>query len=481
MNRAGLIAAAIVLAGMALRMVRLDGQSLWFDEAYAITVSGLPFGELVDALVADVRQAPLHFLALAGWLELFGIGAPGVPGVIEARWLSVLASTAGIGFAWLLARRLFGTSVATLTAAFLAVAQLDVLYAQEARMYALLACLTSAGSWLFAAAVLDTRRPGAWWGSILLAALAIATHYYAVLVVVAWCAFAFSVRKKHPVPLARWLIGAPLLGGLLAPWWILGAARQAERLALVLPDRLASWFAVDGATAFRTVNELNGGQLPAIHEAPAWWAWLLGALLFSAPALVAALAGRRDEETRYATRFCVLLVLVPLAAALILGWLFHFQYATRYVLPCLVPYLVLVARGLSMVRSPALRVGAICAALAWSLGGVFVTLGTVHKVQWREAIEHVAAGYESGDRCVFLPGGAPPLEWGIYRPELDPRALRLEDVEADACPRVWLVSFERTPAHAEETIRAQRLLSREFTSTDGVDLFRVRVTLFERR
>lgn len=480
----GALVGLILLVGLVLRLFRLDGQSLWFDEAYSISVSRLPFTEAVDALVADVRQAPLHFAALAGWMKLAGTGVWG------ARLFSVLASAGGLVFAWLFARRLFGARTALLTVTLLAVAQLDQRYAQEARMYALYASLTTCAAWLGARAVLDRDRLS-FFAAAVVGALAVLTHYYALWALVALAAWAVSVRRAHPLPATRWIGGLLLFLALIVPWWLLGAGRQAERVGAVLPQRPESWFAVDATSALRTLNELHGGLVPLLHE-PASWAAALGALLLGVPVLLGLRrSATEDEPTGAASpgaastggvRLCVLLVVLPLVTALLLGAAFRFQYATRYLLPCLVPYLTLAARGLTSISFAAVRAAWIGAAILWGLAGIAVQTETVHKVQWREALRQLVDERGESEATLFLPGERVPLEWGIYHPELDARSTALDAaLSEDGPPGLWLVAFERTPAQAEATLQLRRRLAQGFVEHGETVFFRVRLVHFARR
>ena len=124
---------AILLLAFALRVYRLDSQSLWYDEAVTAQVASQGIGELTRWTADDI-QPPLYYYAAAGWLRLAGRGEWAL------RFPSAFFGTLTVPLMWAVALRLFGRGrsgrVAALAAALLtALSPLYVYYAQEARMY----------------------------------------------------------------------------------------------------------------------------------------------------------------------------------------------------------------------------------------------------------------------------------------------------------------------------------------------------------
>ena len=126
--------AAIVLLGFSLRVTRLDGQSLWYDEAVTAQVVQQGIGELARWTADDI-QPPLYYAAVAGWTQVAGLGEAAL------RWPSAFFGVLMIVLAFVLARRLFGSAAGLLAALLAAVHPLWVYYSQEARMYTMLTAL----------------------------------------------------------------------------------------------------------------------------------------------------------------------------------------------------------------------------------------------------------------------------------------------------------------------------------------------------
>ena len=117
----------IVGAGLALRWLHLDAESLWYDEGYTAWLTGCGPREIVRNLSVDIG-APLHYILLHAWRALFGGGD------IALRAFSALCSTAAIGIFWILARRTLQRPWAVMWAvALLSLSVMQVEQAREAR------------------------------------------------------------------------------------------------------------------------------------------------------------------------------------------------------------------------------------------------------------------------------------------------------------------------------------------------------------
>ncbi len=224
----GRLLLAILLIAFALRVYRLDSQSLWYDEAVTAQVASQGIAELTRWTADDI-QPPLYYVIVAGWTRLAGRNE------WMLRFPSVFFSLLTVALLWTLARRLFGArrspwrraarqdpaaaaaAGASLVAALLgAFSPLYVYYAQEARMYALLTFLASlAGYALLRAVHARAPRPSPWrraarqgdllpWIAFVLASAAMLyVHYfgafllaaYALCLAVAWVVGGGSPRR----------------------------------------------------------------------------------------------------------------------------------------------------------------------------------------------------------------------------------------------------------------------------------------------
>jgi mannosyltransferase len=136
-----LLLLAILLLAAILRFYRLDAQSFWNDEGNSARIAERTPGLILEGAEGDIHP-PGYYLLLHYWRALFGHSE------FALRSLSVGAGLALVVFTYLLGRHLFGEPTG-LVAAFLgAISPFAVYYSQEARMYALLAALSAASTYL---------------------------------------------------------------------------------------------------------------------------------------------------------------------------------------------------------------------------------------------------------------------------------------------------------------------------------------------
>jgi mannosyltransferase len=142
--------AVITLLGGFLRFYWIGSQGLWLDEAFSVWMGRQPIGEMLSWLVRIDQHPPFYYLLLHFWMAL-GDDASTV------RVLSALLGTLVIPVIYLLGRRLADWKVGLLAALILAVSPFHVRFAQEARMYALLALNASLALYALVRLLTDPR------------------------------------------------------------------------------------------------------------------------------------------------------------------------------------------------------------------------------------------------------------------------------------------------------------------------------------
>lgn len=440
---------SILLLAFALRLVRLDAQSLWYDEAVSAQVAAKGLAELTRWTADDI-QPPLYYYLLAGWTRAGGHGEWAL------RFPSALFGTATVVLLWGLARGLFGRRrrgnlAGLLAAGMAAIAPLYVYYGQEARMYSQLTFFGAFAGYalLRAAGAPKGRRVLEWWGATVLASLAaLYTHYFALflLATFALCALiaTASAQGKHPgrrvceAIAAGALIGVgylPWLPAMLnryrvdASYWQ-GELKLGEALRHVLisfttgaPEtmlevdavRWLPWFGAATAVAIlglwlgAPARARTGGDGPtragggAVQEV---WVPLLALLL---PLLmVLALAARNPK---FSPRY---LMLASPAYFLILAGGMAGWWSVR-------------GRGRAAARGLALAIGALV--LVTSVIGVRNWFGdpAFTKAQWRELATYVRRQIGPEERVVLVSGHAAPA-WQYYAADIAPVRLPQIDI-----------------------------------------------------
>ncbi len=149
---------------------------------------------------------PLYYCVAWVWARVFGYSETGLRS-LSAVCGVVLVPVVYAGGAKLISRR-----AGVIAAAFAACSPLLIWYSQEARSYEMLALLSGLSLLAFAYARADpTPRALAFW--VVASALALATHYYAVLAVVPEAVWLLWIhRTRRPVQIAFAVVGLCGLG-----------------------------------------------------------------------------------------------------------------------------------------------------------------------------------------------------------------------------------------------------------------------------
>jgi 4-amino-4-deoxy-L-arabinose transferase-like glycosyltransferase len=354
----GASVATCVLAGALLRFVTLSRQSYEGDEAWTLRLLHGSFPHMLHGVSRQESTPPLFYVLAWISAHLFGFGefAVRLPSAIAGTVMVALAYSAAIA---LLGRRWPSVAVAALCA----VSPTLVWYSQEARAYALYACLCTASLLFFARAHVAPTRLNAWAWAVT-SALAVTAHYFAGFLV---AAEAVLLVRRHRRKLIAPIAVVGLLSALLVPF----AAYQygsAEKLRSITTGSLA-WRLKETGLRFIFFNYNPGGDVAL-------------AIALAAAVVLAWRGARRSSGARLALLIGVAGIGIPfLLAGLHILDVFFF----RNMLGAWVPLVIAVAGGLA-----GLRLAPLLAAVATAV----LLLGTVQiarkvslqRDSWRDAI-----------------------------------------------------------------------------------------------
>lgn len=240
----------LIVAGIFFRFYNIDRKVYWYDETMtSLRISGHTQPELVAevydgglisverllqtyqaphpqeqldetmaALAGHPEHSPLYYLLARVWMQIFGSS------LLSIRLLSVIAGGLALPCAYWLALELFGSAaVAWMATALIAISPFHVLYAQEAREYALwtVTILLSSATLLWA-----QRQPRAnFWPAHGLygvtAALGLYVHPFSGFVSISHAIYVLGIEKfRWNQRVAGYLMGTLLSVVLFAPWLV---------------------------------------------------------------------------------------------------------------------------------------------------------------------------------------------------------------------------------------------------------------------
>ncbi len=480
-RRFGAALACQVLVGTLMVAFTIDHEPFWRDEAASVSVASRGVAGILEVLRETDGNMGFYYLLLHLWM---------LAGTSEAwvRALSAVFALATIPVVALLGRRLFGAGAGVL-AGFLAASNMFlIVYAQEARGYALGLFLGTLATWLLVEAV---ERPcvSLLVGYAAAASLAVYASFFSGLTLVAHVvALAFLPQARRLVrPLAAAYAG---IGIATVPLVLFLLATGTEQV---------SWIPRPGVgTLGRLGLELTGSAPLLLVD---------GALV--AVALASAPGAWADRRVRWryvlVAGWLALPPLVLLAAALVKP-----LFVMRYLLGCAPALAILAALGIVTLagRSTRLAVGVAVVLACLSLVAR-VRFGGGRNEDLRAAAAMVGRESEPGDALVFAPafarvgfswyfrrlaggpharprdvalagGGEPEAVGSLYAREVPGPVLaaRLQEHR-----RVWVVGYPDSDWHPTPEPMAEggfAALGREYRLVRSRDLDGLQVDLYER-
>jgi mannosyltransferase len=404
-----LAAAGILGLAFLLRVWNLNAESAWIDEAYSIGLARHSALEIIQGTAAD-QHPPLYYLILGLWLQ-FGVT------VFSARFLSVILGIIQVALLMWWGKQLRSPAVGLVAGLLFAFLPMHVWYSQEARMYILLALLTTASTVELERCL---RSKGRWGVYALWVGLALYTHYFAVFVMLAhaFLILLWALRTRERKWLWTWFVVEFVVVLFFAPWLptVINQMRFHKMIWISAPDVLG---------LRDTVLTLLVGQGVSLLPSEARWVGL--AIILGLLGISLAWVIRRWHSAK-AWRWGMVLAwgIIPFLAITLVS-LNYPVFQTKQFLILTAPLVLWLALLASILPRPAgVTLGA--SVLLLSVFFLFRQQSVLTKQDWRGAASFVQAGFRDGDMVYGNPAAAwlglslywdHPLEFDGYPSQYD--------------------------------------------------------------
>jgi 4-amino-4-deoxy-L-arabinose transferase-like glycosyltransferase len=355
-----LLLLALLLLASFLRFYHLDAQSFWNDEGNSARIAERPVDLILEGAKGDIHP-PGYYLLLHAWRAAVGHSE------FALRSLSVVAGLALVIFTYLLGRHLFDDTTGLIAASLAALSPFAIYYSQETRMYALLAALSAASTYLLVLQIANRKSqiriphsafrilhsPFSTLHSlpyILTAAAGLYTHY----------AFPF-VLLVHNVTFGLWWLAVARRSAQRWRWLAWWAGVQAAVIVLYLPWLPVALKSVTGWSPAGRAYALGPALLDVWHVLTVGITLPLKestlALVVTGALLLAGLWPRRSGSLKASHGFAVasmaLYLLLPIA--LLLAFDLYKESWLKFLVVVLPPFHVLVAHGVENLAHFAIR------------------------------------------------------------------------------------------------------------------------------
>ena len=425
-----------VLLAFALRLYRLDFQSLRGDEAVSVIYSSQGWAVIVELLKKVDVHPPLYYSFLDFWMPLVGKSE------FSARFPSLSFGVLSLPLIYRFGRRLLGSQAGLLAALIMAINPFQVWFSQDARMYTLWVALVLSSSLVLLRA-LQEERGLLWIAYIVSMASAFYTHYYTIFILLFENIFFLLYRRRYRGLLGQWFAAQAAIGLLYLPWLALGLSQiRAYGGTGSSPDL---WAMLQGSiAAFSLGLTVDPGVARVL-------------VIFFSSLLLLGL-WRAWREHRSASVLLGLFILVPMVALFFLSRS-RALFRERYLIAIAPAYYLAYANGLAIFKGRrgrrvfvGLGLSFIVATSAYSLGNYFFVPRYAKSPDWRSLATHMEASVQEGEIIIqnhrdqaflyYYEGQAPLIVLPLGTPpNFEATGERLERIAA-RYQRIWLLPDE---------------------------------------
>lgn len=237
----------ILIAGLILRLYKITFSSIWHDEGYTMWLIRYDFSEIISRTIRDVHPPGYYFFAKL-WTAIFGTG------VFSIRFLSVLFSLGIIFLTYKIIKEIWNAKAALYSALFVSLSPFMVRFAQEARMYGVVALFTTLATFYFVKYLKEKKSKWLIFYALSMI-VSIYTQYYAFFVIIShWLILVLYTKE---ILKFKWFNLLKKNIGVFDKKWILA------NLAIFLS--YLPWFPV----AYKQVTRITGNY----WIRPEWITW----------------------------------------------------------------------------------------------------------------------------------------------------------------------------------------------------------------
>lgn len=333
----------ILIVSLVLRLPRLEIKPIWYDEAFSIFLSQQPLERIISGTAPDTMP-PLYYFLLHCWMSIN-------QQVWFMRALNVVISVGIVALVYALSTKLFGKSAGKWAALFAAISPLQIFFAQELRMYALLTLALLGYTYFFLRVWREQLSPRHYWigwiGLIVCGSAAMYSHNLAIFSIIA--SNILLIFRREWRFLARLFLAQLVIGLITLPWLVI-VPQQIQKI------QTAFWTPQPGLIQVLQAVVAFHTNLPVPE-------WLLPIVVITSVQTIALVFYETKKTSRgnHAVLALVNFTLTPPLLLFVISYLMRPVFVPRAFMLSSLTYYALAGRAVSEVRSR--RIGLVIAFL----------------------------------------------------------------------------------------------------------------------
>ena len=379
----------IILIGISLRLYQLGSNSLWFDEAISVWFANESLGNILIKQTSGDVHPPFYYILLSLWINVLGNGE------FEVRLLSAIFGILSIPLLYLIVKNLFGNQPALISALILAISPFHIYYSQEARMYSILTFCVLLSIFFMVKMLCIGEEPTQTKktifysiGYVISTLASLYCHNVALLLPIAQNFFFIIFWNRHRPFLKFWIPSLLTIIILWAPWTSTffkqsSSVGKSSYTPPLTSESIINLFATfNNGPTYWLFNWIDVGNFSLIHGRLV----LLTIIFFSLLFLTGIIYGRHNPRSLV---LLLLISFVPIGTQLLIS-LKHSILATQTLIWASVPYIVLIALGISSIKLKWVFALTIVLIIAINSASLYKYYTEFEKERWDLAAEYVA-------------------------------------------------------------------------------------------
>jgi mannosyltransferase len=194
----------IIIAGFSLRFYHLDQESLWFDEGFTVnSVSQESLPKVIEQANKFETKPPGFYLITHYWTKIFGLSE------FSLRFVSLIFGTISVFLIYFLGKELFNRQVGILSSFLMSISLFDIIYSQEARVFALFSMATILSFFIFVKLIkrlpqISSKKNNFYLWLFIINALINSIHYFGWIIFCVQNIIFISLFKNRKRSLEKW-------------------------------------------------------------------------------------------------------------------------------------------------------------------------------------------------------------------------------------------------------------------------------------
>ena len=465
-NRNLVTLVAILILAAILRVFLIGNHGLWLDELFSLRFADNTLQILIREVLLHDNHPPTYYVLLHYWVLLFGDSE------FSLRMPSAILSVLSVLFTYKVGAILFDTRVAAIASLLLALSEFSIYYAQEARMYSLLA-FASVLSVYCLIRFLEKQTPWSLVNYIWSTTLLVYSHLFGLFILLAENLYVLTIifiysQQSTAIHLKKWISAQAYLLLLSIPWLV----SLINRILIV--NKEGFWAETPTLHSilgtFHTFTGSNRGLI-------VWVFLLLLSLLFAL--IIKTAPGRKVLKKPSFPDYgkSVYLLSLILFIPILIPYLVSQFVTPIYIVRCTIAghfaFYLLVAFGITSIRWKSARYISLVIILALSIK-TLVREDYVHHgaVQVRQAVEYI--GMNTGENDVVAICDDSHLRWPFkYYAEKQknlPSVINIPDSGKDIAipdhPKADRIWFVRRTDRTESCEQFPQIISHEYSQSN---------------